>query len=167
MDIIDLMKWNWNYLQWPLVVAVAALAGFAGDMGFFLLGRRHGPQMLARWPRIAARRQQVDAWLARHGAWVVVAVRFVYGFRIAGPVLIGASGMPWQRFALFNALGAMLWATLLTGIGWVFGEAAQALLGELRHYEGALLLVLLGVAVGYTVWARRRRRPPPRTDGGR
>lgn len=28
-----------GYLQWPVVVAVAAAAGFAGDMAFFLLGR--------------------------------------------------------------------------------------------------------------------------------
>lgn len=45
-----------GYLAWPAVLAVAALAGFAGDMIFFLLGRRHGPRMLARWPRIAAQR---------------------------------------------------------------------------------------------------------------
>lgn len=144
-----------GHLAWPMVVTVAAAAGFAGDLGFFLLGRRHAPQLLARWPRMAARREQVDRWLVCHGAWVVV--RFVYGFRIAGPVLIGASGMRWQRFALFNALGAVSWAALLTGIGWVFGEAAQALLGELRHYEGILVLVLLAVSVGYAWWARSRR----------
>lgn len=121
-----------GYLEWPWVMAVAMAAGFAGDMGFFLLGRRFGPQILARWPRIAAQRSKVDAWLARRGAWVVLALRFLYGFRIAGPVLIGLSGMPRARFALFNALGAMLWAVLLTGIGWFFGQAAELLLGELN-----------------------------------
>ena len=155
-----------GYLAWPAVVAVAAAAGFVGDLGCFLLGRRHAPQLLARWPRMAARREQVDRWLARHGAWVVVAVRFVYGFRIAGPVLIGASGMRWQRFALFNALGAVVWAALLTGIGWVFGEAAQALLGELRHYEGVLVVLLLAVAVGYAGWMRGRRARASQAKGG-
>ena len=146
-----------GYLQWPWVMAVAAAAGFAGDMGFFLLGRRFAPQMFARWPSIAARRGQVDAWLARHGAWVVVAVRFLYGFRIAGPVLIGASGMHWARFAAFNALGAVLWAALLTGIGWFFGEAAHRLLGQVQHYEGALAGALLLAALGYAAWRHWRK----------
>ena len=145
-----------GYLAWPAVLAVAALAGFAGDMAFFLLGRRHGPRMLARWPRIAAQRARVDRWLQRRGAWVVVAVRFLYGLRVAGPVLIGASGMAWQRFALFNAIGALLWAALLTGIGWFFGQAAEAMLGKARHYDGWILLAILVLGGGYALWRRQQ-----------
>ena len=147
-----------RYLQWPVVVAVAAAAGFAGDMAFFLLGRRFAPQILARWPQVAAQRQRLDGWLQRYDAWVVVSVRFLYGFRIAGPVLIGASGMAWTRFAAFNALGAVLWAVLLTGLGWFFGQAAQALLGKAQHYEGWLALGVIVVALGYALWSRRRAR---------
>ena len=149
-----------GYLQWPAVIVVAALAGFAGDMGGFLLGRRFGPQILARWPRLAEQQNAVDGWLVCHGAWVVLTVRFLYGFRIAGPVLIGVSGMGWQRFAFFNALGAVIWAVLLTGIGWSFGHAAELLLGELRHYEGAVAAVLLVLAVGYAAWRYFRRQRP-------
>lgn len=147
-----------GYLQWPVVVAVAAAAGFAGDMAFFLLGRRFAPHILARWPQVAAQRQRLDGWLQRYDAWVVVSVRFLYGFRIAGPVLIGASGMAWTRFAAFNALGAVLWAVLLTGLGWFFGQAAQALLGKAQHYEGWLALGVIVVALGYALWSRRRAR---------
>lgn len=147
-----------GYLQWPVVVAVAAAAGFAGDMAFFLLGRRFAPQILARWPQVAAQRQRLDGWLQRYDAWVVVSVRFLYGFRIAGPVLIGASGMAWTRFAAFNALGAVLWAVLLTGLGWFFGQAAQALLGKAQHYEGWLAMGVIVVALGYALWSRGRAR---------
>ena len=147
-----------GYLHWPWVMAVAVVAGFVGDMCFFLLGRRFAPQILARWPRIAAQRAQVDAWLQRFGAGLVVAVRFLYGFRIAGPVLLRSSSMLWQRFALFNAVGAVLWAALLTGLGWFFGEAAHALLGKAQHYEGWLALAVLAVGLAYMLWARRRAR---------
>ena len=99
-----------------------------------------------------------DGWLQRYGAWVVVSVRFLYGFRIAGPVLIGASGMAWTRFAAFYAVGAVLWAVLLTGLGWFFGQAAQALLGKAQHYEGWLALGVIVVALGYALWSRRRAR---------
>ena len=154
-----------GYLAWPLVMAVAAATGFAGDLGFFLLGRRFAPQLLARWPQLGVQRARLDGWLQRYGAAMVVAVRFLYGFRIAGPVLIGASGMPWARFAFFNALGAVLWAGLITGIGWFFGQAAEALLGRAQHYEGALLLGLATAVAAYALWKHlRRRRPPPPGD---
>lgn len=155
-----------GYLQWPLVIGVAMLAGFAGDMVFFLLGRRFAPQILTRWPRIAAQRAKVDAWLARRGAWVVLMVRFLYGFRIAGPVLVGASGMRWEQFALFNALGAAIWAVLLTGVGWFFGQAAELLLGELRHYEGVLAMVLLALALGGAAWRSFPRKRPSGVRNG-
>ena len=43
---------------------------------------------------------------------------------------------------------------------------AQALLGELRHYEGVLLVLLLAVAVGYAGWMRGRRARASQAKGG-
>lgn len=147
-----------DYLQWPLVIVVAALAGFAGDMIFFLLGRRHAPWVFARLPRLKSQRARVRLWMRRYGAWAVLLVRFLYGFRIAGPVLIGTSGMRWQRFALFNAIGAVLWATLLTALGWFFGQTAELVLGRVQRHELTLALVLVAAGMVYALWARWRAR---------
>jgi membrane protein DedA with SNARE-associated domain len=87
---------------------------------------------------------------------VIIGVRFAYGLRIAGPVLIGTTTIPWLRFALLNALGAVLWACLVAGIGWAFGEAAQVVLGEIRHLEGWLMLGL-AVAAAIAWWVSRGR----------
>jgi membrane protein DedA with SNARE-associated domain len=70
--------------------------------------------------------------------------------------LMGASTLSATRFALFNALGAALWAAVVGGIGWVFGQAAEQLLGEIRHFE---LWILGGLAaLGLITWLVRRRR---------
>ena len=136
------------------VVAIAAVAGFVGDQIFFWLGRRHGPALLARWPRLDAPAERLQRLLERWHAWVIVFVRFAYGLRIAGPVLIGMSGLAGWRFALFNAIGALFWACVVGGVGWLFGEAAQAMLGKLHHIEGWLLLGL--ALAGFGVWLWRR-----------
>ncbi len=60
------------------------------------------------------------------------------------------------RFAMLNALGAVLWACLVAGIGWVFGHAAEAVLGDIRHAEGWILLGL--AAAGALAWWVRRNR---------
>jgi len=85
-----------------------------------------------------------------------VLVRFLYGLRVAGPVLIGTGDTPLGVFACFNLLGAALWALLVTGAGYGVGRALALVLDDARRYEEAGLLLLAVVAAG--LWVVRRRR---------
>jgi membrane protein DedA with SNARE-associated domain len=64
------------------------------------------------------------------------------------------------RFVLLNAIGAMVWAGVVAGGGYLFGNALEGLLGNIRHYE-KMLFALVAV-VGVVVWAfylvRRHRK---------
>lgn len=145
-----------GYLSLPLVVAIAATAGFCGDLAWFWLGRRHGEVVLMRLPSVAAQAERMQRLIERHHEWVIVGIRFAYGLRIAGPVLIGTSNVPAWRFALFNALGAILWAPLIAGLGWVFGAAVERALGNLRQIELWLFATL--AAIGAALWLLQRHR---------
>jgi membrane protein DedA with SNARE-associated domain len=147
-----------GHLDLTAVLAIAAAAGFTGDQGFFWLGRRHGAAVLARWPAAAQQVQRVHALLQRWRDAVVVFVRFAYGLRVAGPLIIGMSDIPGWRFALFNALGAVLWALVVGGAGWLFGQAAERLLGRLHDIELWLLLALAVAGLGLWLLRRWRRR---------
>jgi len=139
-----------------VVVAVASASGFAGDQVFFWLGRRHGALLLARFPALARRSARVGELLQRFSSAIVIGVRFAYGLRIAGPVLLGMSSISALRFTLLNACGALIWAVAVGGAGWVFGHTAQIVLGRALHVEQATALAL--AAVGILVWCWRRRR---------
>ena len=146
-------------LSLPVVMALGAGAGALSDVALFGVGRWRGAALLARWPRIASYREPLNRLLARWGAWVVVGVRFMYGMRIAGPVLLGMSDLPWWRFLGFNLLGAALWGVGVASLGWLFGHAAQAALGHVQraeHWVGAGLLVAMLAWGGWRWWRRRR-----------
>jgi membrane protein DedA with SNARE-associated domain len=143
-----------GYLHPVAVVGIASVTGFIGDQFYFWLGRRHGPAMLARWPSVAAQAARVHALTKRYHAAVIIGVRFAYGLRIAGPMLIGMSPVSAIRFALLNALGAVLWACIVGGLGWAFGQVAESVLGDLRHLEGWLFLGV--VAVAAIAWLVRK-----------
>lgn len=145
-----------GYLDPLAVLAVASAAGFMGDQFYFWLGRRHGAAVLARWPALQQRADRVHRLIDRHHGAMIVAMRFAYGLRIAGPVLIGTSTLPAWRFAAFNALGAVLWASLVGAVGWVFGQAVEAVFSEVRYVEGWLLLGLAGA--GAAAWWLRKQR---------
>ena len=82
----------------PLAVfVIAAVCGFAGDEIAYWIGRRHGGWLLARWPLLARRSRRVRALLERRHALAIVMLRFAYGLRLAGPVVIGMTDVPCLR----------------------------------------------------------------------
>jgi membrane protein DedA with SNARE-associated domain len=136
-----------GYLSLPGVIAIAAFAGFVGDETWFFIGRRYGKQILARFPTLAKARPYVKQKLVRYGTWVVLFTRFAIGVRIAGPIIIGASGMPPARFVPPNAAGAIIWAVLVAGAGYVFGTAFMALLEHAKRYEKIAFVAIAAAAL--------------------
>ena len=143
-------------LSLPLVVALAFVGGTLGDQIFFFFGRRYGHALLRQSSRFAPAVQRVNALLLRHDAWLIVGVRFMYGLRIAGPIAIGMSDVPALRFLGFNLLGAALWAALVTGVGYVFGQSLQWLIADLARFEEIALVLIVGVVVLIAVVHRVR-----------
>jgi membrane protein DedA with SNARE-associated domain len=148
------------------VIGIAAVAGFLGDQFFFWLGRKHGSTVLRRFPSVAQQSERVFRLIERYQSWVIVGVRFAYGLRIAGPIIIGTSRISPGRFALFNAIGAVIWAPLVAGVGYLFGEAADAMIGELHNIELWLMLGLAAIVmlVLFVQRMRARARMPQAKD---
>lgn len=136
-----------GYLSFPLVVVLACLGGTLGDQLFFFLGRRYGPFLLTRFPGFAARVRPVEQLIHRYHAGLIVMVRFMYGLRVLGPCVIGMSRVPVWRFAALNFLGAALWAPLVAGLGYLFGQTLQWLLADFKRYQEIGLLVIVGAVV--------------------
>lgn len=147
-----------GYLSFLGVVACGLCGGWAGDLFFFFLGRRHGSALLKRYPRWNARAQQVNSWLLRYQAGVIIGVRFMYGLRVAGPIAIGMSDVPAWRFALFNFAGATIWALALAAAGYLFGQTLEWLFADIKRYEETTLLWILVVAVVLGAFRHLRKR---------
>ncbi len=147
-----------GYLSLPIVLGVAFVGGTLGDQIFFWLGRRWGNQLLARIPRAASGVRRMKALMARYHAPVIIGIRFMYGLRIVGPIVIGTARVPVWRFAFFNVIGAAIWAPLIGGLGYAFGQALGALLDDMRDIEIVALLTVAIVAAALGLWHRRRAR---------
>ena len=151
-----------GYLSLPAVILVGAAGGALGDVGFFLLGRHYGDGLLARFPRFAPAADRIRGMIERHPSVTVLAVRFMYGLRTAGPAIIGSTRIGFVQFALLNTLGALLWSACWTAAGYLLGRAAERLLGDLAHVERELfavtLVLVVAAAVALRVWRGRTGR---------
>lgn len=105
------------------VVLAAWLGAVLGDSTGYLIGRVGGrPLLLWLAPRIKLtpdKLARVETLAREKGFVMVTTARFVVILRQLNGILAGTIGMPWPRFALANAVGALAWAAFW-GLGAYF-----------------------------------------------
>ncbi|KIS42352.1 DedA family protein [Kosakonia radicincitans] len=147
-------------LRFPLVVISVALGGMIGDQLLYLLGRRYGMKILRRFSRHRDKIHQAQTLIRRHPYLFVIGSRFMYGFRIVGPLLIGTSRLRPKIFLPLNILGAIIWALLFTTLGYIGGEVIGPWLHQFdQHVKRWIWLVIaIALVVCLRWWFRRRRK---------
>ena len=139
-------------LDLSTIIVIATLAATVGDNLGYALGRWGGRPLLERYQALFRVTDEAlhraEAVFTRWGAWTIFFARFVFGLRIIAGPLAGTLKMEWQRFLVFNALGAVTWVTVIASAGYLFGNRVQAVFGSL-NVAGAVVLVL--VVAGITL----------------
>lgn len=143
--------------------AAAIAASFAADVVWFIAGRRYGHRVLAMLCRLSLSPQscvrQTERVFLRYGVGTLVIAKFVPGLATVAPPLAGAIRQKLGTFALFDGIGAALWAGSAMLAGWLLGgqiEALVAWLGAMGGYAAAVLGVLLAAYMAFK-WFERLR----------
>jgi membrane protein DedA with SNARE-associated domain/rhodanese-related sulfurtransferase len=146
----------------PAAVALPLLAAIMCDTFWYTLGRQYGSGVLRLICRISlepdscVRRTEIS--FKQRGSWALVIAKFVPGLSSMTSPLAGISRMPWQRFALFDGLGSLLWSCTYIGLGFVFSASLERVLASLSLLGGGLLALLLTALGGYIFWKLENRR---------
>jgi membrane protein DedA with SNARE-associated domain len=144
-----------------VMIAVVWVAAAGGDLVSFQLGRRRGRAFLeVSGARLGIRPEylaRADRFFARNGGRAVLVARFVGVLRALMPFVAGASRLPLRRFLPFSALGGLVWATMLTLVGYGFAGSFE------RAGETATRIALGGAVLAAAVltlveWVRHH--PP-------
>ena len=152
-----------GHMNIVLVGIVAFLAAVIGDSLGYLIGRTGGHALLVRFGRhvgiTAQRLDRVAQFMNRHGPKVVVIARFIEGLRQFNGIVAGATGMPWPRFVLFNAIGGALWVGIWTAAGYYAGDHIHAIEAAISRYQGYAIAgaVVLGALYLLYRWRKHKR----------
>jgi membrane protein DedA with SNARE-associated domain len=141
------------------IIVMATIAATLGDNLGFALGYYGGRPLLERYQSVFRIQDKTvargEALFARYGAVTVFFARFVFGMRILAGPMAGALRMPWRKFLAFNFLGAAVWVTTISVVGYFFGQHWERLEQEVKRFDmGVAILVLLAAAFW---WWRSRR----------
>lgn len=154
-------------LRFPLVVLAVAIGGIIGDQLLYFVGRRYGVKILRRFTRYRGKIHQAQALIRRHPYLFVIGTRFMYGFRIIGPILIGTSHLKPKIFLPLNILGAFIWALIFTTLGYVGGEVITPWLESLDQHAKRWIWVVIAIALVFCLrwWFRHRRKKREENPG--
>lgn len=131
--------------------------GFAGsfvsDWIYYLVGRLNGKYFIQRRPALHAKVKPVQDFFLRHQIRILLTYRFLYGFRILIPVIVGMSGVPPMRYLIYTLLSGLLWSLTVSTTGYFIGRFLNI---STQAYEENVLYIVLGFAtfgllVGYLV----------------
>ncbi|WP_460801727.1 DedA family protein [Microbacterium sp. GXF6406] len=146
---------------WIVASAIAVSAFIGGEVGY-LIGHKGGPAIFERKDSGIFSRANVDrtnAFFERFGGLTIVLARFVPIVRTFAPVAAGVGHMPWKRYSLYNAIGAVLWGYGLTLLGYAIAFIPTVADLVTRYIDLILLAVVLGTVIvtGIHYLLERRR----------
>ena len=106
--------------------------------------------------------ERAERFFAAHGEISTMVGRLLPVVRHLISIPAGISRMPLPRFVIFTGVGAFVWCSVLTGIGYFLGRHEDVLRNEeVRRYVGRALAIMVPVVVGgVTVYVIRHRRRP-------
>ncbi len=148
-----------------LACIVLSVAAFAGNVVGYEIGRRAGPPIFSRPDSRLFKQEYVDktfAFFDRYGARAIVLARFVPIVRTFITVMAGVGRMDRRRYLTFSAVGAVLWATGVTVLGYWLGSVAFV-----RDHVEAILILVVAVSfvpIGVELLRARGRGRDERYD---
>ncbi|UCD35715.1 MAG: DedA family protein [Nitrospiraceae bacterium] len=150
---------HWGYLYLPLVILAGFLGTLAGDQLYFFIGRRKGQAFLSKRPSWQPHVEKVNGLLTKHGTWLILGFRFIYGIRTVTPFVIGMSRVKTGTFAALNIVGALAWAIVIGTGGYLFGAALEVLIADIKYYEvEAMILVSVTGIIFWLIHFYRKSR---------
>jgi membrane protein DedA with SNARE-associated domain len=157
--LASFLAYSEHKLALPYIILVGIFAATLGDNLGFAIGFYGGRPLLERYQKTLHIRASVIArgeeLFARYGAATIFVARFIAGMRIVAGPLAGVLRMSWRKFLLFNFLGAVVWVSVIAGVGYFFGKHWEELVDLVEDANIAIASVVVVFAAVF--WWRRRR----------
>ena len=143
------------------VICLGIAGSVAGALLNYYLAIKLGRPLIVRYgkyvfigPELLSK---VDRFFDKHGEIATFNGRLVPGVRQLISLPAGLARMNKARFVLYTSLGAGLWVTVLTLLGFVLGSQEELIRSRLTEFTvAALVFVALSTAL-YYIFQRRQK----------
>lgn len=121
--------------------------GFAGsfisDWLYYTIGRLNGKYFIERRPKLKERFLPVQHFFTKHKIQILFSYRFLYGFRVIIPLVIGMSNIRPIQFLLYSITSGLIWALMVSTTGYFVGRFLNL---STKVFEENILFIMVGFA---------------------
>jgi membrane protein DedA with SNARE-associated domain len=149
-----------GHLNLVLVIIIGSLAELAGSYASYAVGRVGGKPLVAKIGRYVLVTQgdvdRAERFLAGRGAWAVPVGRMLPFIRAFTSIVAGLVRIPAAKFGVLSLIGTVIYATVLSVIGYELGHAW----GSINHgltVATYILVALVVIAIAGFVFFRLRQ----------
>jgi len=145
-------------LSIPLIMSSALAGSMLGAFINYYLALTLGRKFLQKYGKYffisESTLDKMDAFFAKHGAISTFIGRLIPGIRQLISVPAGISRMSVAVFSTYTALGASIWAFILTMLGYFIGENQELIDIYLKQITMGVLFML--VIIGFWYYKRQK-----------
>lgn len=150
-----------GYLSLPKIMIIAFFGTLLADQVLYFVGRKYGPSIFERYPRLKLSSDKAFKLLHKMDSWFILSCRFIYGIRIVSPIVIGAAGVSPQRFVPLNFIAAFIWTVVSCVGGYMLGDVMLNILENFHTYQKYFLIGVAGIAcviAGFIYWKKKCKK---------
>ncbi len=142
-----------------VMMTVLIIAAILGDTVNYWIGHFFGQKIVDN-PRIPFINQshidKTQAFYQKHGGKTIILARFVPIVRTFAPFVAGVGKMHYEKFLLYNVIGAFAWILIFSLLGFFFGNIPFVQ----HNFELAVLAIILisVLPMGYEYYKERKSR---------
>lgn len=113
--------------QLPIVwtIVVIAVAAIVGDNTGYHIGRKLGKRLFRKKDGLIFRHDYImkaERFYEKYGTKTMLVAHFIPVIRSFAPVTAGAGKMDYKQFVIYDAIGDIAWAVIVTLLGYFIGS---------------------------------------------
>jgi membrane-associated protein len=147
---VGLLASTTGKLDIALIIPLLIVAALLGDNLNYFVGKKFSNFIKSREKILFLKREYItttEEFYEKHGGKAVILARFMPIVRTIAPFVAGAGSMSYPRYILNCVLGAILWVTSITLLGYFLGSNAWVK----ENFEKVVLTIVF-VSVAPLLW---------------
>ncbi len=136
-------------IYFPNALLVSIAGAIIGDQFWYFMGRRYTFSLLEKFSKLKQNILKLKPSIDKKANLLAFSARFIYGGAIIFPIALGVYKYNYKKFTLFDALGVTVWSIVGILFGYIFGNSAEYIFGEITKIWHFILLIIVSIFITY------------------
>lgn len=149
---VGLLAATTGKLEITFIIPLLICAALLGDNINYFVGRKFGDYIKSKEKILFLKREYIDqteAFYEKHGGIAVILARFMPIIRTVAPFVAGAGSMKYGKYLLFCVIGAVIWVSSITLLGYFLGTNEWVKANFEKVVLGIVFISILPMIIGF------------------